>query len=95
MSTQLKSPSFKCNDGEIKSHRLCLDGGLKVGTYELFLCDKCYSREGRRFLIRRGNFVTWLLLNKYLKNEKFGPETLASLTQTLNDTKPNPGGFGL
>ncbi len=44
------SPTYTCTDNFAKTHRLIFDGGQQ-GQFILELCDRCYPKEDKQFLI--------------------------------------------
>lgn len=42
---------LECKCSEEKKHRLTFDGGVS-GQYTVDVCEKCYQKEDKEFLIR-------------------------------------------
>jgi len=43
--------TYTCLCDAKKQHRLVFDGGSIIGHYQLELCQKCYDKEDKRFVI--------------------------------------------
>jgi len=51
MGFEMKENFFSCKCDTKKSHKLILDGGV-LENYYLILCDDCYLKQTKKFLIR-------------------------------------------
>jgi len=43
--------NFACKCNTKKPHKLILDGGI-LDNYNLILCNDCYNKQSKKFLIR-------------------------------------------
>ena len=43
--------SYRCQCSAKKVHRLVFDGGSAVGQYEVNICNECYPKTTKKFLL--------------------------------------------